>query len=97
MARGSKDDRIRNAFRKTFKTAHGKTVLMHLYEKLFGNQSTFPKSCDPYAHAFNEGQRMALLMIVEELREQDWELRKMYEEHINERYNEEMRKGMIDE
>ncbi len=88
MARGSSRDRTRNAFRKTFGTASGKTVLMHLYEKLHGNQSTFPQSCDPYEHAFNEGKRMALLMIVEELRDQDWELRKMYEEHINAKYNE---------
>ena len=93
MARGSFQDRIRSAFRKTFKTAHGQTVLMYLYEHCHGNQSTFPQSGNSLELAFNEGKRMALLLILEQMKEEDLALREMYKA-----YNEEkIREGMIDE
>jgi hypothetical protein len=88
MARGAFQDRIRNAFRKTFKTAHGTTTLMYLYEHCFGNQSTFPQSSDPYRHAFNEGMRMALLLILEQLKEDDVQLREQYKLYNEERQRE---------
>ncbi len=58
---------------------------MWMYDNFYGKQSTFPEDGNTHRHAFNEGMRMALLLIVENLREQDMNLRKEYEEYIKDR------------
>ncbi len=76
--------RLQSDVRKTFKTAHGKQVLMWLYHTLFGKQTTFPENIDSHRMAFNEGMRMVWLLIMEQLREDDIEMRGAYEEWIAE-------------
>jgi len=75
-------DRMRSDYRKTFDTPQGKHVLMDLYEKLHGKQSTFPEDGNSHRLAFNEGKRMAWLMIMENLREEDIDVRRLYEEYL---------------
>ncbi len=69
--------RRRQDFQQVFGTQNGERVLMHLYERCFGKQSTWPPSGDPLLLARNEGMRTVLLMIVEELRKEDMDLRRM--------------------
>ena len=90
MARGTYQERLRAAYRKVFKDAAGKLVLIDLYEKLHGKQTTMPVDGNPTVLAFNEGKRMALLIMMEHLREEDVDLRAMYETHLNEKRVESM-------
>ncbi len=83
-------DRLRDDFRKTFETEHGERVLMWLYERLFGKQSTFPESGKSSELARNEGMRTAWLLIMEQLREEDIDVRRAYEEHIADKRREEI-------
>ena len=82
-------DRIASDYRKTFKTASGKHVLMDLYEKCHGLHSTFPVSGSSMEMAHNEGKRWVLLYLVDKLKEHDQDLRKLWENHIAERVREE--------
>jgi len=75
-------DRVRSDFRKTFDTPSGKHTLMWLYENLHGKQSTFPEDGNSHKLAFNEGKRMAWLLIMENLREEDMDMRRQYEEYL---------------
>ncbi len=63
---------------------------MWLYERLYGKQTTFPTSGNAIELARNEGMRTAWLMIMEQLREEDREVRKAYEEHIADQRREEI-------
>lgn len=83
-------DRRRSDFRKTFGTASGKNVLTYLYGALFGKQPTVPLDGNPYITARNEGMRDAFLLIMEQLREEDMEMRKYYEDYLAENRREEM-------
>ncbi len=83
-------DRLRADFRKTFETEHGERVLMWLYERLYGKQSTFPVSGNDSEFFRNEGMRTAWLMIMEQLREEDREIRTAYERYIADKRREEI-------
>jgi hypothetical protein len=82
-------DRLSSDYRKTFKTASGKHVLMDLYEKCHGMNTTLPTSGNPFEMARNEGKRVVMLYIVDKLKEDDQDLRKLWEQHIAERVREE--------
>lgn len=82
--------RIRASFRKVFETPAGQDVIAYLYERCHGNQSTFPQSGNSHELAFNEGKRMAYLMIMDQLREEDSDVRKAYRLHTDEKLREEM-------
>ncbi len=82
-------DRLASDYRKTFKTASGKHVLMDLYSRCFGLATTFTPSGNPFEMARNEGMRMVLLHILAHLKESDQDLRKLWEQHIAERKREE--------
>ena len=82
-------DRIASDYRKTFKSASGKHELMDLYEKCHGMASTFPVSGSSMEMAHNEGKRWVLLYLVDKLKENDQDLRKLWEQHIAERVREE--------
>lgn len=89
MGRKEYVSRLASDYRKTFKTASGKHVLMDLYEKCHGMRSTFPQSGNPFETARNEGKRTVLLHILSQLKEDDQDLRKLWEQHISERVREE--------
>lgn len=80
--------RLKSSYRETFGSECGKHVLMDLYTHLNGNKSSF----DPNQNVvlFNEGKRWAWLRIMAQLREEDMEMRKLLEEHTNERLREEL-------
>ena len=80
--------RLRSAFRKTFATDSGRTVLAYFYTHLGGHRTSMPNSCDPIELAFNEGKRFAWLMILEQLRENDQDMRTILETDIAERARE---------
>ena len=82
-------DRLAADYRKTFKTASGKHVLMDLYQRCHGLTSTLPASGNPFQMSVNEGKRVTFLYIMEKLKESDQDLRKLWEEHIAERQREE--------
>jgi hypothetical protein len=82
-------DRVRSDYRKTFKPASGKHVLMDLYDKCHGMSTTLPQTGNPFEMARNEGKRVVLLYIVDKLKEDDQDLRKLWEHHIAERVREE--------
>lgn len=63
---------------------------MWLYEQLHGKQSTFPKSGKSIELALNEGKRVAWLLIMEQLREEDLEMREAYETWIADNRREEI-------
>ena len=83
-------DRVRQEFQRTFDTDAGQFVLAWLYEPLHGKQSTFPQSGNPFEMAHNEGMRMAWLLILEQLKEEDIEVRRVYEEYLAEKRKEQM-------
>lgn len=63
---------------------------MWFYERLHARTTTFPPGENPSALALahNEGKRMAWLMFVENLKEDDMELRALYDRHKAERLKE---------
>lgn len=83
-------DRLANDYRKTFKTASGKHVLMDLYSRCYGLATTFPTSGNPFEMAKNEGMRMVLLHVLAHLKENDQDMRKLWEQHVAEREREEI-------
>ena len=83
-------DRLKADFQKTFGTEHGERVLMHLYERLHGKQTTMPNDGNPTTLAFNEGMRMTWLIIMEQMREEDIEIRVAYERYIGDKRREEI-------
>lgn len=82
-------DRLRADYRKTFGTESGKHVLMDLYQRCHGMSSTLPASGNPFEMARNEGKRVVYLFIMDQLKESDQDLRKLWEEHIAQRLREE--------
>ena len=80
--------RVKDDMRKTFGTDEGKHVLMYLYERCFGKQPTFPVDCNPFALARNEGMRMALLLIIENMAESEIEIRAEWAEHHRQKLRE---------
>lgn len=81
--------RLSTDYRKTFATDSGKHVLMDLYSRCFGLATTLTPSGNPFEMARNEGMRMVLLHILTHLKEDDQDLRKLWEQHIAERKREE--------
>jgi hypothetical protein len=81
-------DRLKSDYRKTFGSAHGKHVLMDLYQRCHGVTPTLPLSGNPFEMAVNEGKRVALLYIVDKLKVEDTELREMLERHNEEKRRE---------
>ncbi len=77
-------DRLRADYRKTFGTAAGKHVLMDLYKNCHGMRSTFPRSGQSLELALNEGKRWVLLYIVDKLKENDEDLRKLWQLDVQE-------------
>jgi hypothetical protein len=82
-------DRLASDYRKTFKSASGKHVLMDLYDKCHGMSTTLPMNGNPFEMARNEGKRVVLLYVVDKLKDDDQDLRKLWEQHIAERVREE--------
>ena len=89
MPKGGYPDRLKSDFRKTFKTKSGQHVLMHLYTHLHGTSTSMPPTGNPFELAFNEGKRFALLIVLEQLKEDDQDMRVVLGEHIAERLREE--------
>lgn len=81
--------RLKRDFQLTFDTDHGRHVLVHLYTKLGANKTSYSPGCSATDLAFGEGKRFAWLIILEQLREEDQDMRKYLEEHIAERRREE--------
>lgn len=82
-------DRLSSDYRKIFKTAAGRHVLMDLYDKCYGMNTTVDASGNPFKMAVNEGRRIVLLYIIDKLKTEDQDLRKLWEQHIAERVREE--------
>ena len=81
--------RLRRDFRKTFESPEGRHVLMHLYTHRGGNKIGYRPGCSAIDLAFADGKRFAWLMILDNLREEDDEMRKYLIEHLAERRREE--------
>lgn len=82
-------DRLKSDYRKTFGDASGKHVLMDMYAHTGGRSTSWPQSGNPFELAFNEGKRWVWLRIMEQLRVEDTDVRKMFEQHLAERMREE--------
>ncbi len=82
-------DRLKADYRKTFGTPAGKHVLMNLYEQCHGATSTLPMDGNPIRMAVYEGKRVVLLHILDHLKVEPLALRKMHQEHKDERAREE--------
>ena len=59
---------LKLAYRRTFNTEDGETVLADLKTRFAFEQTTFVQG-DPHQTAFNEGQRSAILLIARMLAE----------------------------
>lgn len=62
-------EELKLAYRRTFNTDDGQKVLDDLMKRFSFGATTFV-SGDPYASAFNEGQRAAVLLITRMLSEE---------------------------
>ena len=82
-------DRLKSDYRKTFNPECGTHVLMDLYTHCHGNRSSMDPTGNPGLTAFNEGKRWVWLRIMEHLRIEDPEIRKLLERHLAERAREE--------
>lgn len=89
MAARDYQSRLKADYRKAFGTSSGKHVLMDLYTHSGGKNTSWPQSGNAFELAFNEGKRWIWLRIMELMREEDMEMRKMLEKHIQERQREE--------
>lgn len=81
-------DRLKSDYRKTFGTASGKHVLMDLYKKCHGMDSTFPVSGNSLEMAHNEGKRWVFLGIEKHLKEGRSDLNKQWDAHMDQRERE---------
>ena len=57
-------DRLKSDYRKVFKTAPGKHVLMDLYTHTHGMSTSFSPTGNPFETSFNEGKRWVILRII---------------------------------